>query len=246
MELTTDRLLGQRIILSQPKSGYRVGSDAILLAASIPANNGQTVLDVGAGVGAVALCLATRMTGIKVYGLELQIKLAQLASENGAINNLTDRVQFLCGDIHKPPEEINRTIFDHTACNPPFYTEGRASLSPDPGKALAHSEKGTPLSEWLNFCLRRTRPGGTVTVIHRTARLHDILSEWKKGAGDMTVIPLWSKPNHPAKRVIVQAKVGSNGPVILHPGIRLHDEDGSNSEKAQAILSGGAALDLTI
>jgi len=245
MKITFDRLLDQRIILSQPKTGYRAGSDSILLAAALPARKGQTVLDAGAGVGAVALCLAKRVTGVQVYGLEIQIELSQLATENATTNDLADRVHILCGDIQQPPKEISHDVFDHTACNPPFYSAGRASVSPDPSKAIAHSEGDTPLSQWLTFCLRRTRPGGTVTMIHRADRLDEILTEWKDGAGDITIVPLWSKPSQPARRVIVQAKVGSNGPIVLHPGIRLHDDDGSDTDEAQAILRGGAALDLT-
>ena len=53
MQLTLDRLLDRRIILRQPKFGYRAGSDSVLLAAAVPALAGQTVLDVGSGVGAV-------------------------------------------------------------------------------------------------------------------------------------------------------------------------------------------------
>ena len=246
MELTQDHLLNRRVILSQPKTGYRAGSDAIFLAAAVPALAGQTVLDAGAGVGAVALCLATRVENVTVRGLERQAELTELAADNAAANGLADRVNVLCGDIHQPPEEITRAVFDHTVCNPPFYPVGRASPSPDRGKALAHSEGETPLSKWLSFCLRRTRPGGTVTMIHRTSRLHDILAGWKDGAGDVVIIPLWPKAGRPARRIIVQARVGGKGPMVLHPGLQLHQYNGADTDKAQAILRGGMALDLAI
>ena len=246
MELTQDHLLNRRVILSQPKTGYRAGSDAILLAAAVPALAGQTVLDAGAGVGAVALCLASRVENVTVRGLERQVELTELAADNATANGLADRVNFLCGDIHQPPEEIGRAVFDHTVCNPPFHDVGRASPSPDQGKALAHGEGETPLSKWLSFCLRRTRPGGTVTMIHRTTRLHDILAGWKDGAGDVVIIPLWPKAGRPARRIIVQARVGGKGPTVLHPGLQLHQYNGADTEKAQAVLRGGMALDLAI
>ena len=246
MELTQDHLLNRRVILSQPKTGYRAGSDAIFLAAAVPALAGQTVLDAGAGVGAVALCLASRVENVTVRGLERQVELTELAADNATANGLADRVNVLCGDIHQPPEEINRAMFDHTVCNPPFHDVGRASPSPDPGKALAHSEGETPLSKWLSFCLRRTRPGGTVTMIHRTSRLHDILAGWKDGAGDVVIIPLWPKAGRPARRIIVQARVGGKVPTILHPGFQRHQYNGADTDKAQDILRGGMALDLAI
>ena len=111
---------------------------------------------------------------------------------------------------------------------------------------MAHNEGETPLSKWLSFCLRRTRPGGTVTMIHRASRLHDILAGWKDGAGDVVIIPLWPKAGRPARRIIVQAKVGGKGPMVLHPGLQLHKYNGADTDKAQAILRGGMALDLAI
>ena len=77
-------------------------------------------------------------------------------------------------------------MFDHVVCNPPFYAAGRASASPDGGKAAAHGEGETPLQVWLDFCLRRTAPGGTVTVIHRAERLEALLL-----VGALATLVLW-------------------------------------------------------
>ena len=97
----------------------------------------------------------------------------------------------------------------------------------------------------MAFCLRRTIPGGTVSVIHRADRLDAILSGLGRGGGDMLVFPLWPKPGRAAKRVIVQVKVGGKGPTVLHPGLCLHHEDGSDTEQARAVLRHGAALALS-
>ena len=58
---TEDRLLGGRVRLRQPAGGYRVAIDPIFLAASVPAEPHQLVLDVGCGAGAAMLCLAARV-----------------------------------------------------------------------------------------------------------------------------------------------------------------------------------------
>jgi SAM-dependent methyltransferase len=87
-----DRLLDGRVQLRQPESGYRAAVDPVLLAAATPAVAGR-VLDVGAGVGAAALCYAVRVPGARVTGLELQPALAEIARENIARNDLQDRVE---------------------------------------------------------------------------------------------------------------------------------------------------------
>ena len=44
------------VAIAQPKSGFRVGTDTVFLAAAIGVNRGR-ILDLGAGVGGVSLCL---------------------------------------------------------------------------------------------------------------------------------------------------------------------------------------------
>jgi tRNA1(Val) A37 N6-methylase TrmN6 len=60
-ELSRNDFLGGRLRLWQPVSGYRAGVDPVLLAASVPALSGQSVLELGCGAGAAILCLATRV-----------------------------------------------------------------------------------------------------------------------------------------------------------------------------------------
>ena len=72
MEARQDAFLGGRLRLWQPVRGYRAGGDPVLLAASVPAQAGQAVLDVGCGVGTAALCLSARVPGVAVTGLERQ------------------------------------------------------------------------------------------------------------------------------------------------------------------------------
>ena len=51
----------------------------MLLAAAVAAEAGETVLDVGAGTGAAALCLAARVPGCAVAGLERDPELLAIA-----------------------------------------------------------------------------------------------------------------------------------------------------------------------
>ncbi|MFZ1103456.1 MAG: methyltransferase, partial [Hyphomicrobiaceae bacterium] len=55
---TDDAFLSGRLQVLQPRGGYRAGIDGVLLAATIDAAPGAQVLDVGAGVGIVGLCVA--------------------------------------------------------------------------------------------------------------------------------------------------------------------------------------------
>ena len=89
--VTEDALLGGRVKLCQPKSGYRAAIDPVILAAAVDAKANETVLDVGIGVGAAALCLATRLVGVRIVGIEIQEELAALAVQNAENSGFAER-----------------------------------------------------------------------------------------------------------------------------------------------------------
>lgn len=239
---TTDTLLGGRVRLRQPAAGYRVAVDPVLLAAAVPAAEGETVLDAGAGTGAAALCLARRVAASRVVGLEIQPALAALAVENAALNGMSDVVRVLEGDVAAPPPDVGRAGFDHAMTNPPYRraSESRRPLSS--AKAIATVERDVGLASWLRFCVGAVRPRGTITVIHRADRLDEIVPALSESCGGLVVFPLWPRRDEDAKRVIVRGAVNRDMPLRMAPGLVLHRDDGGYTPAAEAVLRAGAML----
>ncbi|MEE8273397.1 MAG: methyltransferase [Alphaproteobacteria bacterium] len=244
--ITEDALLGGRVRLRQPATGFRAAIDPVLLAAAVPAAAGESVLDVGAGVGTAALCLAVRIGDCRVFGIEIQQDLVRVAGENVALNALTGRVDIVTGDLTRPPPRLAAGTFDHVMANPPYHEAGRADRSPDAGKAAASIETVGGLAEWVGFCLAMVRRGGSVSFVHRADRLDALLAHLSPRAGAIVVFPLWpdAAGSRPAKRVIVQARKGFATPLRLARGLALHADGGGYTGQAEAILRDGAALEL--
>ena len=243
--ITHNHLLGGRVRLLQPEKGYRAAIDPVLLAAAIDASPDQSILDVGCGVGAAALCLATRLRGISVVGIDVQDELVELARANAAANGLADRVTFLGGDLHDPPRELVPNSFDQVMTNPPFEVPGRGRLPPEASKARASVEDPLGFEGWLRSCLRLLRPKGRITLIHRADRLDEILSVLRREAGEILVFPLWpGPPTAPAKRVIIRARKAVRAPLRMAPGLVLHGNKGAYTPEAEAVLRHGEALNL--
>ena len=250
--VTSDTLLGGKVALQQPAAGYRVAIDPVLLAAAVPAADGERALDVGCGVGAGALCLASRVSGLYVTGIEVDRSFAQLAKENAALNGLEDRMDVWVGEFGRPPPKLSPKSFDHVFANPPFYEEGAHQPPPARARAQATMEGATGLDAWIEFCARMVRPGGSITVIHRPERLAQLLGMLSQmRAGAVIVYPLWShnpfvgaRTRKTANRIIVQATAEHGGPLRLASGLILHDADGTYSHAADSVLRGGAALAL--
>jgi tRNA1(Val) A37 N6-methylase TrmN6 len=239
-----DGLLDGRVVLRQPVDGYRAAVDPVLLAASVPAAGTESLLDIGTGVGAAALCFASRVPGSHVTGLELQPELVGLARGNVELNDMKGRVAILEGDLLRPPPELEGGGFDHVIANPPYLPAGRADPPPDPSKAAAHVEGEARLADWVDFALRMAKPKGGVTFVHRADRLDELLALFHGRAGGIVVFPLWPKAGREAKRVIVRARPGVKTPMRLSPGLTLHNDDGSYTDQALTILRDGGALTL--
>ena len=138
--LTEDRLLGGRVVLRQPIDGLRATIDPVLMAAAVPAQPGETVLEIGTGTGAAAMCLATRCPGVRVTGIDIQRDLVRLLGDNATLNRLNDQVEGMVGDIRNPPPRLSPGSYDHIMANPPYLEAGAGTLPPNPGKAQAVSE----------------------------------------------------------------------------------------------------------
>ncbi len=239
---TTDTLLNGKVILHQLKEGYRVAIDPIFLAATLSPEAGQTVLEVGCGVGAALLCLAKRVKDVRMVGLELQRDLVRLAQQNIKDNRLEDHLEVLQGDMRHLPPRLAAGSFDHVMVNPPYNQPAKSTVSKNKVKATANAETEGSLQEWLHFAHLMARPQGFLHMIHRADRLDEILALLQGKFGNISLYPLWPGIGKAAKRVLIQAQKNVAGPLKLCQGMLLHEEDGCATEEAQAVLREGKAI----
>jgi len=247
-EVTEDGLLDNRVRLRQPGRGYRVSIDTVLLAAAADPPSGAQVLDVGAGVGGLGLCLLARRPDLSVIGIERQPSLAALAAENAALNGLAEQFRVVCASVADGGQAMRAVglqagSVDHVVTNPPYH-DATADPSPDPSRALADREAEVSLGQWIAFCLSALRRGGGLTLVQRADRLGEILAALAGQAGAVRIFPLWPSHDRPARRVIVTALKGRRTAATLLPGLVLHDPTGHFTDAANAVLRDAAALPL--
>jgi tRNA1Val (adenine37-N6)-methyltransferase len=226
--------LDGRVIAGHPEGGFRSGTDAVMLAAAVPAQRGQSALELGSSSGAASLCLMARVPGLSVTGAEIDAESVRFAQNNAAANKVEAR--FIQCDIFNLPPDL-RLDFDQVFCNPPFHEGGQQS--PDPARVRALADGGT-LGQWLGTGLQRTVSGGFFTAIIRADRTPEALAAL--GQRGINLLPLWPRTGLPAKRVILQVRKGSRAPFAMLAGLVLHHADGRYTDEADAILRGGAAL----
>ncbi len=242
--LTEDTLLDGRVKLTQPECGYRVAIDPVLLAAAVPAKAGERVLDVGAGSGAAALCLASRLPHVRIDGIELQASLLALAQRNVRQNGFELRLRIRLGDLLDPPLSFRECAYDHVMANPPHFDAAKGSRPAHPGRRLAHVEDVARLSDWVRFAVCMVKPEGTLTFLHRFDRLDELLGLLAGELGAIRVLPLRANAGKPAKRVLVQGRKGAQGEPTHANALLLQDDEGAYTRELEAVLRKGAALAL--
>ncbi len=231
-------LLGGRVAYAQPVQGYRTGLEPVLLAAAVPAREGDHVLEAGTGAGAGLLALAARVRGVHGIGLELDPALASLAAANFAANG-HQRLGVLAQDVVHWRSE---TEFDHAFANPPWHPAA-GTPSTDAQRRRAKIATTDLLAAWVGTLARALRRRGTLSLILPASQLGDGIRALKDAdCPEISLFPLWKRAGEPARLVILQAIRLGRGPCHMLPGLVLHTTEGHLCEGAETVLRAGGAL----
>ncbi|MDC9700940.1 MAG: methyltransferase [Alphaproteobacteria bacterium] len=242
-----DGFLDGRLHLLQSRDGYRAGLESVMLAAAVPAEPGDRILEPGLGAGVAALCVAFRVEGTHITGIEIEPTMASLSLENALRNDCADRLHVVIADVTMPmvcSNEIASDSFDHAFANPPFYLENCSRVPENAEKRSAHTRQEGALDLWIRFMIRKVKNGGSLSFILPTDSLKEVLFSFDGCAGDTLVFPLFPRIGEPARRILVRSYKGKKGPLKLLPGMVLHDLNGRVSPEADEILRKGKALAL--
>ncbi|RYH01990.1 methyltransferase domain-containing protein [Salipiger sp. IMCC34102] len=218
--VTQDAFLGGRLTLSQPRQGYRAGIDPVLLAASVEAEAGHSILDLGCGVGTAMLCLHTRVPGLRLTGVDLDPTVCDLARANARAASA--EAEIVTADLRDLPMPLRAQTFDRVVTNPPFFDRADGARARDAGRDLGRGGP-VPLEDWLEAAIRRVRPKGRLTLIQPAGRLDRVIAALHGRLGSLRILPLCPRAERPPHLVIVEARHGGRSPLRLASALPLHD-----------------------
>jgi len=245
MLTTIDKILGGRVWLCQPKQGYRVAMDSVLLAAAIPAQPGDRVLDLGVGTGAVSFCLLARVPGVQMVGIDNNPEHLALARDGLARNHrFADALHLLEGDIAAISQggtpALAAGTFDYVVANPPYHPHAAYAPSPYASKNAGHA--GQDLAAWVKAACHALKPGGWFYSIFPQHAHTPWLQAVQAQFNQVRLKPLLAKASGGKHRVLIAA---SNQPLPgcyqVTPFI-LHEETGGYTPQGQAVLWEMAAI----
>ncbi len=244
----TTTLFDGRLQLLQPLRGHRAGTDAVLLAASAPADPGPLAIDAGAGTGAVGMGLALRAPVTRVVLVESDPGIAALARRNIVLNHLDARAVVAEADLLRAHARRAAGLADASASivltNPPYFEIGAVRASPNPGRVAAHIQAaGSDIGAWIRACAALAAPAGRLVIIHRPQALSALLVACQGRFGGLRVKPVHARTDGPAIWLLVTGVKGSRAPMLLLPALVLHESTGRFTPQAEAIHRGETLID---
>ncbi len=170
--LTADFRVFQRI------GGHRYALDDVLTAwtAARRAKSAARVLDLGSGIGSVALMLAWKLPEARLTTVEAQAVSSALQRENVARNGVRERFTLVEGDLREPRvREQLGSGYDLVTGTPPYFPAGTALASPDPQRAYARVELRGGIEAYLEAAASLAREGGVIVVCAAASRPERVL-----------------------------------------------------------------------
>lgn len=144
-------------------SAMKVGTDGVLLGAwASLEGNPESILDIGAGTGLIALMLAQRSLAENIDAVEIDAPAFEQCVENFEASPWSDRL--FC--YHCGLEEFAREVdepYDLILSNPPFYSEDVSSGNP--ARDTARQQAFLPFEALLGGVSKLLAPHGRFCLI---------------------------------------------------------------------------------
>lgn len=224
-----DDLEYKNIKIIQNKNYFCFGIDSILLtdfAKEIKENSNCIDLGTGNGISAILLSAKTKLN--KIYGVEVQEKLANLAKRNVVLNNMEENVEIINKNIKDLKDIFHKKSFDYVITNPPYKKEGTGIKNENMEKLIARHEIEATLSDFISVSYDLLKDNGILYMVHRTERLVDILSELRKNKLEPKKIKfVFANVNEEPKLVLIKAVKNAKPFLKIDKPLYIYDENGN-------------------
>ena len=238
MEVLNDILGYKNRKIFQDTDCFSFSLDSIMLAnfATIRLKD-KKIVDLGCGNGVIPLIMSLRCDK-KIIGVELQNKLADMAKRSVDYNGLNDVIEIINTNMKDYVSDETFESFDLITCNPPYFKVNDKNFFNDNiEKVIARHEVEITLSELMVIVKKLLKNNGNFAIVHRTDRLMEILSEFRKSNIEPKRVRfVHEKSNKESTLVLIEGqKNGKVGLKVENPFI-LYNEDGSETEEYKKLL----------
>ena len=163
----------------QDNTGFKYGTDAVLLSKFANVKKGARVLDLCTGSGIIPLLLCGLKEPSFVLGVEYFPEVSDMAKRSVLLNGLSEKIEILNEDVKNYKNYIEYNSFDHVTVNPPYKVLDTGFVNDNSYKTCARHEVLLTLSDCVKAADYALKFGGKLTMVNRIDRLSDVFYEFK-------------------------------------------------------------------
>lgn len=231
---TLDTIFNGKIKIIQKRHGYRFSIDAILLPGFFTPQEGETGVDLGTGSGIIPLILASKTRVKRIFGIEIQGDLAEMARRSVTLNHFEGRISILHKDMKNLEGIFDPESIDWITSNPPYYRMESGRINPHLQKAIARHEIKGSLKDVINASRYLLKPMGRIALIYSVERLVDIFY-WLRtyNLEPKRLRLVYSDSLSHANFLLVEAIKEGGTELRIERPLYIYKPDGSYSEEMQ-------------
>ena len=228
------QLNGLRLIQKQQE--FRFGVDAVLLSHFANIKNKHRVIDLCTGTGIVPFLAYGKYDPKEVVGLEIQEDMVEMANRSSILNDTTDVVKFVQGDLKDKALLDSLGKFDVLTVNPPYKLNNAGIVNPNDKLAIARHEVMCTLEDVIIAARRLLKDNGRMFIVHRPERLADIFVLMRKHKIEPKRVRM-VQPNTKKAPNIVLVEGQRDGGAFLkwEETLYVYDDNGNYSEEIDRI-----------
>ncbi len=213
------------LTLLQPPGCFSLGRDSLLLSRFLSPRPGSRILDLGCGVGTLAVLLSSRIPNLTMDGVELEPKAAGFARRNLAENGLVGEIYNW--NLAEVPARLPHGGYDWVVSNPPYYSAaGKTAVGT---RGLARSEIAATLSCLCRAAAWVLQTGRRFGLCYPAARLPELFSTLEETGFAPKRLQLvqtrWDSP--PDLALVEASRHGRPGLTLLPTHIMQFPEEGA-------------------
>lgn len=234
-----DDLEFEDLKIIQNTKGFCFGIDSVLLsdfAKNIKKNS--TIVDLGTGTGIISILLSKKTEAKKIYGIELQEEVCDMASRSVLLNNLQDKIEIINKNIKNISDTLGINVSDVVVTNPPYKKYGTGLLNEDDSKIISRHEKECTLEDVIKQSFKILKDKGLFYMVHRPDRLVDIIYLMRKYKIEPKEIRIvYSNIKSKAVLVLIKGIKNAGEELKVLSPLYIYNEDGTYTDEVLRIYN---------
>lgn len=234
-----DDLEYKNLKIVQDKDGFCFGIDSVLLsdfAKEIHANS--VVLDLGTGNGILGILLCGKTSLSKIYGIEVQKDIANIAQKSIALNHLNDRFEIINDNIKNLNSYFKNDSFDAIISNPPYKKDNSGLKNESQKKLIARHEITANLEDFISVSSKLLKSNCSLYMVHRPERLADLfylLKKYKLEPKKLRLVQSFN--NTKPKFFLIKATKNANSFLNIEQPLIIYNSDGTYTNEILKIYN---------